>query len=263
MCRRAPGADFDWCRRHSILKASSPTFEFLFVISSGPAWCLWPVGIFFNMNRRVDIVAHKSSLSSTVPVVIALPGHKAYQNVLPRAISPSVTAGRRLSPPCLDIVALVDKGPLVEAGALICALNLIVHRHPSGRPADTIRSESTFSTTPVFGNHEHPESMAALYSIPVPLWGLGGQERNRLLLHVGAHEARSCHRSQGRYHRVATETTIFGETSINRPWLRFRRICCARGVTRLLTKKPSSSQLVGLGYDIVVLKVGRHIYHRR
>ncbi len=111
----------------------------------------------------------------------------------------------------------------------------------------TISLAVTFSTVPEFvAITQTPESLAALYSIPVAMMGASGLIRGTawrcMLEPIRARFASSF--SRNGIIAVATETSCLGETSIYWTLLGYTSIIWSwyRQPTRLLIKRPSSSR---------------------
>ena len=153
-------------------------------------------------------------------VVVAFPSHKTDQRIFPKLISPLLVAGpSAITMPLVTLLTFFHNRALVDAGTLVGPHKFqnLVGLQCAFIGANHDFGSRTFSTTPLcLETTVTPESTAALYSMPVPTIGdsvfSSGTACRCMLEPISARLASSFSRKG--IIAVATETTIFGETSI-------------------------------------------------
>ena len=150
--------------------------------------------VFLNVDRGVNVLADQTLVQKDgVLVVVALPGHKADQRVLAErdlAVRRCRTVGDHLTR--LDPFALCDDGALVDRGALVGAFELQefvdVFSSAVGQDDDLVRRDA-FDHAALVRDHDRArvERRLVLHTGRDDR-RLGGHQRHRLLLHVGAHQ---------------------------------------------------------------------------
>ena len=183
--------------------------------------------VLLDVDAGEEVLAHEPVADDDgVLVVATLPAHEGDQDVAARG---PARRGRwswmsASGSPVVDAVADVDERPLVDAGALVGAHELleavlVAARRPS--VSTWMRSAVTEVTTPSRrATTTWPESRAALASMPVPTMGASGSSSGTawrcMLEPIRARLASSC--SRNGMSAVATETTCLGLTSMYSIW---------------------------------------------
>ena len=150
--------------------------------------------ILLNVNGGKDIVLDHSLIEQDgVLVVVALPGHKAHEDVLAQGDLPLVGGGAvRNDIPLFHPVPEGHNGPLVDAGAVVGTEELnkgIVHHIPSVIPNRDIGGGDPGHFPIPFGQNGNFRVDTVFMLHPCGHnGGLGGEQRHSLPLHVGAHQ---------------------------------------------------------------------------
>ena len=150
--------------------------------------------VLLDVDRGQHVVLHQAlGQDDRVLVVVALPRHDRHEQVLPERHL-AVVGARPVRDDLagLDPVTLGDDRLLVDAGALVAAVELV---QPVGLPAAVVGHHRDVVGAQLLDHAGRsatitsPASIAARSSMPVPTSGASAaQQRHRLALHVGAHQ---------------------------------------------------------------------------
>ena len=223
------------------------------------------------MDGRINVLAHDLFIDeNSVLVVVALPRHKADQRVFAQADLAVLRGGAvRDHLPLDDGVALVNDGPLVDAGALVRAHKLdelvFVGGGFGGAHGDGIRRNALYHTA-VFCQNAHAGIARGLVFHTGGHDGLfGNQQRHSLPLHVRAHQRavrvvvleERDHRRRHRHHHFRADIHVIDALFIYLQNL----VAPAAGNARTDKAAFGVQLLVGLRNDIFVLHIGSHVDH--
>ena len=231
--------------------------------------------ILLNMNRSEHIVAHNLFIDQDgVLVVVAFPGHKANQHIFAEA-DLTVGGGGTVRDHLvrLHMLAAGNNRPLVDAGALVrthefnhvIGVDIQIILLIVGFNLNLFRADVRYRTGTFCEHCNARVNGGLIFHASADDRRFRFEQRYSLPLHVGAHQCTVCvvvfqegdHRRGDGYNHLRRNIHEIRLGVFN--FQKFIAVTCIdlrAGKTAIFIER-----LIGLGHDVIILHIGRHINH--